>query len=162
MTPDLNREFLDDVTRQTWSLFLGVTLTPIQTRGHDVDCAALIAIQGAWNGVLVVSCSQRLARLAAARLYSLPEQDIDETRWQDTLNETANIIGGNLKALLPAPSRLGLPTPITGGTPVAACAVAYHSDYGELCVTLLDAEEAERVCVLPPFPSRAAEAGRTT
>lgn len=148
----MHREFLEEVTRQTWSVFLRVPLTPIQAPDHPVECAALISIEGAWSGTLMVSCSRRLAVHAAATLYSLPDQAIDDRHWQDTLNEVANIIGGNLKALLPAPSRLGLPAAVAGGTPDAACTVAYRSDYGELYVTLVDTGQVARAATLAPSP----------
>lgn len=156
----LHREFLDDVTRQTWSDFLGIALAEQAATSGDAECAARISIDGAWSGTLVVGCSRGLARQAAATMYSLPAADIDEASWRDTLNEVANIIGGNLKALLPGPSRLGLPAPLDAWTPDAAATIAYHSDAGPLYITLTAAGRGQ-----PPaggsLPSHGPEAARS-
>ncbi len=103
-------QHLIDITESVWTRFLGIGLAPVEDMPPPrAECAASIAIEGAWNGVVVVCCSQELARRAAAAMFHCKEPDMTESQWRDALNEVVNIIGGNVKSLLPGPSRLELP-----------------------------------------------------
>ncbi len=85
-----------------------------------------VRVRGAWEGAIHLACPPALARRAAAAMFALsvPEVSVEETR--DSLGELTNIVGGNLKALLPGPSTLGLPR----------------------VVEVLDADEADAGCPL--------------
>lgn len=109
MTSTLEPSVINTVTERVWSDFLGIQLDPTPTSQGEAECASSISIEGAWNGAVIVACSRQLARQAAATLFCRPESEIDDANWRDTLNEVANIMGGNLKAMLPGPSSLGLP-----------------------------------------------------
>jgi chemotaxis protein CheX len=69
-----------------------------------------VTITGVSNGVVTVDCSEELARRLAAAMFDAPESSLSEEEVLDSLGEIANIIGGNIKAMLPGPSKLGLPT----------------------------------------------------
>lgn len=143
MKPILQYDLIDDVAQQVWSQFLGIPITAIPMPQGQSECAAVISIEGHWNGAVIVACSRRLARQAAATMLSLPAAEIDEACWRDTLNEVANIIGGNIKALLPGPSRLGLPEPCDGWQPAGdPNTITYRSDDGPLYVALLTTNPA--------------------
>jgi chemotaxis protein CheX len=91
---------------------LGLEVTPdvphVQAPGerHLVGC---VQITGAWSGAVLISCSPDFARLAAKIIFANPGEPslADE---HDALGEISNMIAGNLKAVLPAPSFLALPT----------------------------------------------------
>ena len=68
---------------------------------------ALIRIVGEWSGVITLEMSSEAAR-TAARLM-LQSEDVEPTEVADAVGELVNIIGGNVKSLLPARSRLSLP-----------------------------------------------------
>lgn len=70
---------------------------------------ASVTISGASNGLVTVDCSEELARRLAAAMFDSPAGSLSEEDVRDSLGEIANIIGGNIKALLPGPSNLGLP-----------------------------------------------------
>lgn len=68
---------------------------------------ALIRIAGDWNGAVTLEMSSETAT-SAARLM-LEADDVDPDEVADAVGELVNIIGGNLKSLLPTRSRLSLP-----------------------------------------------------
>jgi chemotaxis protein CheX len=68
-----------------------------------------VTITGTSNGIVTVDCSETLARRLAAAMFDAEPGALSEEDVLDSLGEVANIIGGNIKALLPGPSRLGLP-----------------------------------------------------
>lgn len=139
MTSTPETVHLIDITENVWTQFLGVELEPDVASPARAECASSIAINGAWNGVVVVSCSRSLARRAAAAMFHRDYEDMTEPQWRDALNEVANIIGGNVKALLPSPSRLDLPCfHADWHPPVGAQAVSFKGDGGLLHVLLID------------------------
>jgi chemotaxis protein CheX len=101
--------FIRDVTEQVWSGFLGIPVCAAAVGPAPAECAVRVAISGAWNGTVTLSCSRELARRAAAAMLGCAVPDVDEGSWRDAMSEIANILGGNLKAVLPGPSQLGLP-----------------------------------------------------
>ncbi|HEX4869100.1 MAG TPA: chemotaxis protein CheX [Moraxellaceae bacterium] len=141
MSTILQYELINDVTEQVWSQFLGIPLAASATVHGEAECAASISIEGAWNGAIIVACSRQLARQAAATMFSLPLSEIDDASWRDTLNEVANIMGGNIKALLPGPSQLGLPEAFDTWQPYGdPNTIVYMSEDGPLYVTLFPVE----------------------
>ncbi len=68
---------------------------------------ARVQIRGAWSGAVVLWCAPEFASLAANRMFETDDADEDSQR--DALGELANMIAGNVKTVLPAPSELSLP-----------------------------------------------------
>lgn len=102
-------DHLSDITENVWTGFLDIPLARADGSPAVCECAAAVRIEGAWNGSLVVCCSRSLAQRVAATMFQCDTEELREALWSDALGEIANIIGGNVKAVLPAPSRLGLP-----------------------------------------------------
>jgi chemotaxis protein CheX len=69
-----------------------------------------VHLNGDWEGTVTFNCSAVLARQLAATLFGISEQSTTAEQTQDVLGELANIVGGNIKRLLPAPSQLSLPS----------------------------------------------------
>jgi chemotaxis protein CheX len=129
-------EQLSEVTENVWSGFLNI---PLHRAGESqpaaCEVAASISIEGAWNGSLTVCCSRTLANRVAASMFG--SADLGEELCSDALGEIANIIGGNIKATLPAPSRLGLPQYHVGwSAPNTGEVVSFRSDGEPLYVLL--------------------------
>jgi chemotaxis protein CheX len=112
----------DDVAQQIeaiWSSVLGWSSTPI---GNNPAATArsvrwvtgVVAISGAWEGLVVLQCDQSLARSAASIMFRSAEDDLGRELIHDAVGELTNMIGGNLKALLPEPSQLSLPVVADG------------------------------------------------
>jgi CheY-specific phosphatase CheX len=68
-----------------------------------------IQIAGAWQGAVVLSCSPEYARSMAAGMFGAEPDSLSAADVNDALGELVNVIGGNLKQLLPAPCHLSLP-----------------------------------------------------
>jgi chemotaxis protein CheX len=80
--------------------------------GTARDNAGLIGriqFSGNWMGSLTASCSEALARRIAATMF-MQGEDVSESDLRDAFGEVVNMLGGNLKALLPPPCQLSLPT----------------------------------------------------
>jgi chemotaxis protein CheX len=71
--------------------------------------SAAVSVSGAWRGHIVVECSASGSRQVAAALMGMAAGDVTGDDVVDALGELANVIGGNVKSLLPAPSALSLP-----------------------------------------------------
>lgn len=133
------QEHISDITENVWTGFLDIPLARASGEPEVCECAASISIEGAWNGVVVVCCSQRLAQRVAAAMFQCDSEEMREALWSDALGEIANIIGGNVKALLPSPSKLGLPHfHADWHPPKSGQAVAFSSEGEPLHIMLVD------------------------
>jgi chemotaxis protein CheX len=94
MSMTLTVDTIIELTRETW--------TALVTDGQDLlhdppdvvhagDIMASVEITGAWNGTACLGCSQTAA-------------------FHDAIGELINVVGGNIKSLLPGPTELSLPT----------------------------------------------------
>jgi chemotaxis protein CheX len=115
------QEDLQVITEQVWASFLDVDgdgaspLIVLEALERVTDVCASVAVTGAWQGHVVVSCSEHAARHVAGALMGVELDDVTVADIADALGELANIIGGNVKSLLPEPCALSLPQVITGG-----------------------------------------------
>ncbi|HEX3762209.1 MAG TPA: chemotaxis protein CheX [Kofleriaceae bacterium] len=82
--------------------------------------AGCVQFAGAWTGGVLLRCDAALARTCAAIL--LADDHCDDAAVCDALGELTNMVAGNLKAVLPAPSRLSLPVVVASGLPAAGAA----------------------------------------
>src|SRR4051812_25600004 len=73
-----------------------------------------IQIAGATSMSVVLGVSQGVARAATAVMLQLHSQDVTEDDQRDVVAELTNMIGGNLKSLVPGPLYLSLPTVVAG------------------------------------------------
>lgn len=132
-------EQLSEVTESVWTGFLDIPLARASGQPARSECAASVTIEGAWNGSLVVCCSRALAQRVAATMFHCDSEELREALWSDAMGEIANIIGGNIKATLPAPSQLGLPRYYTDWQPpVHGEIVSFRSEGEPLYVLLVE------------------------
>jgi chemotaxis protein CheX len=68
-----------------------------------------VTIEGVSHAIVTVDCSELLARRLGGAMFDVEASSLSDEEVADALGEIANIIGGNIKALLPGPSQLGLP-----------------------------------------------------
>jgi hypothetical protein len=72
--------------------------------------AAWVDVHGPWSGRAVLVTERATARdLARAMLRLDPDAPVDTEDLVDAFGEIANVVGGNLKSLLPDGGTLGLP-----------------------------------------------------
>ncbi|GGM27447.1 chemotaxis protein CheX [Dactylosporangium sucinum] len=111
---------LSVIAEQVWSSYLDLDgespLIPEPAEKHVADVTASVSVTGAWRGHVLVSCSDAAARNVAAALLGIAFDDVAEEDVADALGELANIIGGNVKSLLPEPCALSLPHVHVEGT----------------------------------------------
>ena len=126
-TLDLQLEDIRVVTDDVWTSFLA-TYGPLEWSTVPLEEADLVQasvdIRGDWTGTVTLEMAPTTAETAARTMLHLDEvEDGDVT---DALGELVNMIGGNIKSLLPSGSSLGLP--IVSYAPVrpATAAVTEH------------------------------------
>jgi chemotaxis protein CheX len=85
--------------------------SPIEPETEMVGC---IQIVGEWCGTILLKTPVALASVAGSRMLMLDENEVAEADRQDTIAELTNMIGGNIKSIVPSPSSLSLPT-VTNG-----------------------------------------------
>jgi chemotaxis protein CheX len=75
---------------------------------------ASVQIAGEWTGSVILSLPPEVAQAASAAMMQMPAEDVTNEDCCDIAAELANMVGGNLKSVLPGPSYLSLPTIIAG------------------------------------------------
>jgi chemotaxis protein CheX len=115
---------LDDVrvvTNDVWTSFLAnhepLEWSPAPLAEPEVMRAS-VEIRGEWDGAVTLEMSPAAARTAARTMLTAREVDHEDVL--DALGELVNMIGGNIKSLLPSGSTLGLP--MVSSTPVSPSA----------------------------------------
>jgi len=112
---------LDDIRAVTENVFASLTeFTVVPVAVETIDRAgkryvtAAVHITGEWEGTVAVACDDDLAREITGVFFGVEPTEADDGEINDAIGEVANMIGGNVKALMPAPSQLSLPTVTTG------------------------------------------------
>jgi chemotaxis protein CheX len=123
------------IAQDVWVSFLNAQINRIA-----VDDTALsgrssvvgaVRVTDAWFGAVVLELTPILARQVAATMFGTTADVVTDAEIVDALGELTNMIGGNIKSLLPAPSQLSLPMvspsvwPTTVPGSVAVCRVAF-------------------------------------
>jgi CheY-specific phosphatase CheX len=109
---------IENITRTIWDSLFDCPLERTEPRhlGGDSVVTGCLQINGAWQGAVLLQCPVVLAASLAAMMFRSEERPTTD-HIKDALGELANMIAGNVKALLPETSHLSLP------------AVALGSDY---------------------------------
>ena len=109
------------IADEVWVALLGADeyLVPMKADFTDPTVSAWVTVSGPWNGAVVITCApQTAAELTRCVLGAHAPEELYSEDVDDALGELANVLGGNVKSLLPGPSQLGLPE--VGPTPTAA------------------------------------------
>ena len=85
-----------------------------RSRSTGTTLTASIQISGDWVGSVVLDMHPQTARAAAGAMLRIPHETVAEEDCHDVAAELVNIVGGNLKSLLPGGSHLSLPTVVVG------------------------------------------------
>ncbi|MBT8227352.1 MAG: chemotaxis protein CheX [Dactylosporangium sp.] len=118
MTIQPTDEDLSTIAEQVWSSYLDPEevspLLPFPAPVRTTEVSASVSVTGSWRGHVVLSCSVRAAKSAAGALLGVELEEVTTEDIADALGELANIIGGNVKSLLPEPCALSLPHVLVG------------------------------------------------
>lgn len=108
----LEQEILE-IAEATWQSIVGMqvssgggTATMPSPEGF---LTGSVEISGAWNGVVLMHGAEPLIREAAAVIFGSNGDEVSHQDQLDAMYELTNIIGGNIKSLLPEPCQLALP-----------------------------------------------------
>lgn len=112
---------LELVTKNIWSMILGLNISRTETAGRlttDQDeVRTSVLILGAWNGKVEISLSRTLAHQVMRAMFDGYCGELSIAHLEDALREIANVTGGNVKNALPTPTELSLPTISAGALP---------------------------------------------
>lgn len=105
---------------------------------------AAVYFVGSWKGALRIECTPEQVFEYTKRLLDVEPTEVNEDVC-DAFGELANMIGGNLKAVLPPVVQLSMPSVVRGQDyamrickAVTACSLAFHSELGVFRVTLVE------------------------
>ena len=136
---EIASEDLESIAENVWGTTLGIGVSRLPEwagpEAHPGMLVGTVQIRGAWRGTVVVHCPTELASAAAAIIFSLAEDGAPSSlEMRDALAELTNMIGGNMKALLPEPCELSIPQvveaaeqPEPSGRKIAELALACES-----------------------------------
>jgi hypothetical protein len=129
ITDLLDEETVLSIAQEAWSALVGDDefLVPLPGGLPDDALSSWVEIVGPWNGTVVLTCGRSTAEelsRALLKQHAPPVLDLEDI--EDALGELANVVGGNVKAVLPGPSVLGLPevgSVPAAGSPADTCRV---------------------------------------
>ena len=91
-------------------LSLEVHPSPGQHESSSTDTVTgSVQITGKWNGVILLALPSSLVNTVTETLFSLEPGKASTDDKKDAVGELINMIGGNIKALVPEPSTLSVP-----------------------------------------------------
>lgn len=132
----LSHDDVAAIVNEVWSSMLGLPVDPLdienppQIEGPAVSGS--VGVNGATDCLICVEMSSDAARLFGATMFGLSEEEASEDDISDAIGELTNMVGGNIKSLLPEPSALSLPVVAQGTSPtlkVPSATKLIHSTY---------------------------------
>ena len=115
MTTDLSASFTTTIAAMVVDVWESFLLEPPALVTTDAEplptlvTAASVSLTGAWEGVLMVECPSDLAARLSCAMLGMEDGEANDLDVADTMGEVANVLGGNLKNVLPIPTRITLP-----------------------------------------------------
>ncbi|GAA2912956.1 hypothetical protein Acy02nite_44200 [Actinoplanes cyaneus] len=110
---EVDENDLAEMVEQVWEAYLdpeGVSpLMQTYDEHQPSEVHSSVSITGSWSGHIVYASSLAAAKRAAAAFLAMELDEVSEEDISDTLGELANIVGGNVKAMLPPGAQLSLP-----------------------------------------------------
>ncbi|SFP94463.1 Chemotaxis phosphatase CheX [Geodermatophilus dictyosporus] len=109
---------VQEIAEQAWLALVGEdeVLVPLPAPLPAETLSSWVEIVGPWTGWVALTCGRDTALdLTRALLGEHAPEEVEQEDVHDALGELANVVGGNVKAVLPGPSVLGLPE--VGTTP---------------------------------------------
>jgi chemotaxis protein CheX len=112
ITALLDAETVQSIADEVWPSLVGdgEAFVPVPVPPPAELVSAWVDIVGPWTGSVVLSCAPATAEaLTESVLMTRPPTVVDDEDVADALGELANVLGGNIKSVLPGESKLGLP-----------------------------------------------------
>jgi chemotaxis protein CheX len=136
------------IARQVFETMVDMELTPcdrhLETEDPDV-VGAVLRYSGPSDGAMLIECSPALAFTFAARLMAIERPSSVDADVIDAMGELVNMIGGNLKALMPEQTCISAPQVLQPGEREALMAVSrrltrvcFTAGLDHCCVSLIE------------------------
>jgi chemotaxis protein CheX len=133
------------IAQDVWASFLDVHILQIavdDALSGRPSMVGAVRVTDAWFGAVVLEMTPGLARWVAATMFDTQPEVVTDAEVVDALGELTNMIGGNIKSLLPAPSQLSLPmvaesvwpTSVPGSVSVCKLAFTAGADVVQISV----------------------------
>jgi chemotaxis protein CheX len=115
----LSKHQILEISQEIWESLLGREIEPSDETGNAfADCkrtvTGFVNIGGAWEGTILLEVSDVLSKRFSADMLGISPEEVSEQDVADALGELTNMVGGNIKSLLPAPSNLSIPSVADG------------------------------------------------
>lgn len=98
-----------ELTQLVWTTVLGLEAEARPEGDSPPELTMSVDISGSWDGTVSLSFPKGLARRLAAAMLACAEQDASASEVQDVVGELVNMVGGNVKGMMPGPSKLSVP-----------------------------------------------------
>ncbi len=111
--PDITPEQVRSIAQDVWQSLLSLGLAADGGAGGPLTgrtVTGCVHISGEWDGSVFLQVASDHARTAAEAMFAADPGSLSASEVSDALGELTNMVGGNIKALLPAPSTLSLPS----------------------------------------------------
>jgi len=110
-------DLVTEITSSVWRAFLPESdeIIPVPASPAESTLTGSVYISGEWNGLVSLTCSATAATRAAAFMFATDVDEVSDSDVLDAVGELVNIVGGNVKGMLPPPTGLSLPS-VTDGT----------------------------------------------
>ncbi len=107
---------IEEIGQSIFATMLNMELFRVETPEVPPADTLLAGVQiaGEWMGSVVIGLTEGVARAATAAMLEMDPAEVTPNDEREVAAELANMVGGNLKSLLPGPSFLSLPTIISG------------------------------------------------
>ena len=115
----VSAEQMTEIAQEVWESFLSMSLLP-HPLGPDAPAlegqtvTGCVHVSGEWTGSVFLSCHLDVATAAAEAMFAADPGSLSAEEVGDALGELTNMVGGNVKSLLPAPSALSIPSVAEG------------------------------------------------
>jgi len=111
------QDLVTEITSSVWRAFLPESddIVAVPASPADASLTGTVFLSGEWNGLVSLTCSSAAATAAAALMFGTSIDDVSPSDVLDAVGELVNIVGGNIKGMLPPPTGLSLPS-VTDGT----------------------------------------------
>ncbi|MBT5028581.1 MAG: hypothetical protein HOH38_03290 [Nitrospinaceae bacterium] len=103
---------IQQYTKLICSTLFGLEVSPISGSyegSSDETITGSVQISGEWNGAIILSLPLTLVNSFTEIMFSLEPGKASMDDKKDATGELINMVGGNIKALLPEPSLLSTP-----------------------------------------------------
>lgn len=107
---------IEQIVQSVFSTMLNLDTVRVETFPPPEEglLLASIHIAGEWTGSVVLGLSPEVAVRSAAAMLLAPADEVTDADRREVASELVNMVGGNLKSVLPGPSFLSLPTILSG------------------------------------------------